>query len=113
MNNVIDQKNVDQKEIYQRIENNPRFQLLIKKRGRFSWILSAITLASYVGFIFLIAFEPQWLGTPLAEGMTITHGIPVGIGLIFMSFILTGIYTYRANGEFDRLTAEIMREVKP
>lgn len=98
--------------IYQEIENNPRFKELVQKRSRFAWLLSLITLALYVGFIFLIAFEPQWLGTPLYAGATITRGIPVGVGLIVISFVLTGIYVIRANGEFDRLTAEILREVK-
>ncbi|EKN3338444.1 DUF485 domain-containing protein [Yersinia enterocolitica] len=98
--------------IYQEIENNPRFKKLVQKRSHFAWLLSLITLALYVGFIFLIAFEPQWLGTPLYAGATITRGIPVGVGLIVISFVLTGIYVIRANGEFDRLTAEILREVK-
>ncbi|HDL8434739.1 TPA: DUF485 domain-containing protein [Yersinia enterocolitica] len=98
--------------IYQEIENNPRFKELVQKRSHFAWLLSLITLALYVGFIFLIAFEPQWLGTPLYTGATITRGIPVGVGLIVISFVLTGIYVIRANGEFDRLTAEILREVK-
>lgn len=66
----------------------------------------------YVGFIFLIAFEPQWLGNSIYTGSSVTRGIPVGVGLIVTSFILTGIYVIRANGEFDRLTAEIIREVK-
>ncbi|VTR14620.1 Inner membrane protein yjcH [Serratia fonticola] len=52
-------------DIYQRIEENPRFQELVQKRSRFAWLLSLITLALYVGFILLIAFDPQWLGTPL------------------------------------------------
>ncbi|CQH74536.1 inner membrane protein involved in acetate transport [Yersinia enterocolitica] len=98
--------------IYQEIENNPRFKELVQKRSHFAWLLSLITLALYVGFIFLIAFEPQWLGTPLYAGATITRGIPVGVGLIVISFVLTSIYVIRANGEFDRLTAEILREVK-
>lgn len=97
--------------IYQRVVNNPRFRELVEKRSRFAWLLSAITLVMYVAFIFLIAFEPQWLGTPLYEGATITRGIPVGVGLIVISFVLTGIYVFRANGEFDRLTADIIREV--
>ncbi|MEY1549518.1 DUF485 domain-containing protein, partial [Providencia manganoxydans] len=50
--------------IYQEIENNPRFKELVKKRSRFSWGLSIITLVMYVSFILLIAFYPQWLGTP-------------------------------------------------
>ncbi len=98
--------------IYQGIEENPRFKELVRKRGRFAWLLSLITLALYIGFILLIAFDPQWLGTPIAAGSTITRGIPVGVGLIVISFVLTGLYVFRANGEFDRLTAEILREVK-
>ncbi|ETS31749.1 hypothetical protein BB987_17780 [Photorhabdus temperata] len=98
--------------IYQGIENNPRFKELIEKRSRFAWLLSIITLVLYVSFIFLIAFAPEWLGTPLYAGSYITRGIPVGIGLIVVSFILTGLYVIRANGEFDRLTSQILDEVK-
>lgn len=97
--------------IYQKIEDNPRFKELVRKRSRFSWTLSIITLVLYVSFIFLIAFDPSWLGTPISEGSYITRGIPVGVGLIIISFVLTGIYVLRANGEYDRLTAEILQEV--
>ncbi|KLN95491.1 DUF485 domain-containing protein [Moellerella wisconsensis] len=98
--------------VYQEIENNPRFKELVKKRSRFSWSLSLITLVLYVSFIFLIAFDPSWLGTPISAGSYITRGIPVGVGLIVISFILTGLYVIRANGEYDRLTSEILSEVK-
>lgn len=101
MNESIDQK----------IEDNPRFKELVRKRSRFSWTLSIITLVLYVSFIFLIAFDPSWLGAPISEGSYITRGIPVGVGLIIISFVLTGIYVLRANGEYDRLTAEILQEV--
>nr|WP_314268218.1 DUF485 domain-containing protein [uncultured Moellerella sp.] len=97
--------------IYQKIEDNPRFKELVRKRSRFSWTLSIITLVLYVSFIFLIAFDPSWLGTPISEGSYITRGIPIGVGLIIISFVLTGIYVLRANGEYDRLTAEILQEV--
>gem|GEM_PF-6910058 len=38
--------------IYQGIEENPRFIELVRKRSRFAWLLSLITLALYVGFIY-------------------------------------------------------------
>ncbi len=98
-------------DIFQKIENNPRFKELVKKRGRFAWLLSIMMLVLYVSFIFLIAFVPEWLGTQLHENTTITLGIPVGIGIIFISFLLTGIYVVRANGEFDRLTSTLLNEV--
>jgi len=98
--------------IYQQIESNAHFKELVTKRQRFAFILSIIMLVVYVGFILLIAFAPTWLGTPLHPGTTVTRGIPIGIGVIVLSFLLTGLYVWRANGEFDRLNDEIIREVK-
>ena len=95
-----------------RIEQNPRFKELVHKRQAFATLLSLIMLALYVGFILLIAFAPGWLGTPLSADTNVTRGIPIGIGLIVISFLLTGIYVWRANGEFDRLTKAILKEVK-
>lgn len=98
--------------IYQKIESNPRFHELVNKRQRFAWLLSAIMLGFYLGFILLIAFEPTWLGAPISEGSSITRGIPIGMGIIIAAFVLTGIYVKRANGEFDQLNQEIIREVQ-
>ena len=98
--------------IYVRIENSARFKLLVQKRQRFALFLTLIMLILYVGFILLIAFAPDWLGTPLHEGTNVTRGIPLGVGLIVISFLLTGVYVWRANGEFDRLTKQILNEVK-
>lgn len=99
-------------EIYQQIEDSAHFRELVEKRQRFATILSIIMLIVYVGFILLIAFAPGWLGTPLHEGTSVTRGIPIGIGVIVISFVLTGVYVWRANGEFDKLTKAMMREVK-
>ncbi|XTZ40625.1 DUF485 domain-containing protein [Salmonella enterica] len=98
--------------IYQQIENSAHFRELVSKRQRFAFILSIIMLIIYVGFILLIAFAPNWLGTPLHAGTTVTRGIPIGIGVIVISFLLTGVYVWRANGEFDRLNRAVMDEVK-
>ncbi|MEZ2696252.1 DUF485 domain-containing protein [Hafnia alvei] len=98
--------------IYQRIENNPRFKELVQKRERFAWTLSWIMMILYFGFILLIAFAPGWLGTPISEGSSVTRGIPIGIGLIVVSFLSTGVYVIRANGEFDRLNHQILQEVE-
>lgn len=98
--------------IYQRIENSSLFKQLVHKRQSFALFLSSIMLVLYVGFILLIAFAPGWLGTPLHEGTNVTRGIPIGVGLIVISFVLTAIYVWRANSEFDRLTQQILSEVK-
>ncbi len=101
-----------QEAVWQQVESNPRFQELVHKRQAFALLLSIIMWVLYVGFILLIAFAPGWLGTPLHAGTNVTRGIPIGVGLIVMSFVLTGIYVWRANGEFDRLTKQILGEVK-
>jgi uncharacterized membrane protein (DUF485 family) len=92
------------------ITAHPRYRELIGARKRFAWTLTAIILFIYYGFILVIAFAPQWLGSPVAAGMTMTVGIPVGILIILSAFILTGIYVARANGQFDRLTKEIQED---
>ena len=99
-------------QICQRIENSAHFRELVAARHRFATILSLIMLVIYVGFILLIAFAPGWLGTPLHAGTSVTRGIPIGIGVIVISFVLAGIYVWRANGEFDQLTKSILSEVK-
>lgn len=62
--------------IYQRIQSDPRFQELVSKHQRFALLLALIMLVLYYGFILLIAFTPNWLGTPLHPGTSVTRGIP-------------------------------------
>ncbi len=89
---------------------NPKYQELVQKRGRFAWILSLIVLVVYFGFVLIVAFDPKLLAIKL-YGVT-TVAIPVGVAIIIMSFILTGIYVKRANSEFDDMVTEIKNSVK-
>ncbi|GAB3463434.1 DUF485 domain-containing protein [Azotobacter salinestris] len=98
--------------IYKRIGENPRFRELVARRERFAWLLSSIMLGLYFAYILIIAFVPQVLGTKLSADSATTLGMPVGIGLILLAFVLTGVYTHRANGEFDRLNQEVLDEVQ-
>jgi len=100
------------KEMIEHIRNNPKYQMLVKKRSRFAWTLSIIMLVVYYAFILTIAFDPQLLGTPLEEGKVTTIGIPVGIAIIIIAFALTGIYVKRANSEFDDLSREVKAELE-
>jgi uncharacterized membrane protein (DUF485 family) len=94
-----------------RIRREPLFRELVDKRTRFAWALSAAMLVIYFGFILVIAFAPKVLGTPIGGGV-MTVGIPVGLLVIVSAFVLTGIYVYRANSEFDPITLQIKERVK-
>lgn len=91
------------------IAANPKYQELIAKRTRFGWLLTIIMLVAFFGYIGLIAFDKEFLAQPIGEGVT-SLGIPIGLGLIFLTIFLTAVYVVRANSEFDRLTREIVEE---
>lgn len=95
---------------YKKILENQKFHELVKKRSVFAWKLSSVILIVYYTFILTIAFFPALLGRPISTGMITTIGIPIGIFIIFLSFVLTGLYVWRANTEFDKLTKELLKE---
>ena len=97
-------------EIYQRVRQNPKFTELVQRRGRFAIVLSVIVLVAYYSFMMLVAFAPNLLSIPLSDGSALTVGTPIGAAIIIVSWLLTGLYVRRANGEFDRLNAEIIEE---
>lgn len=100
------------KELVEQIKNDPNYHELVAKRNSFSLKLTITMLVVYFAFILTIAFDPKLLGAPLgADGVT-TIGIPVGMAVIVFAFILTGIYTKRANSEFDDLTNKIKNSIK-
>lgn len=92
-----------------KIEANPKYHELRRKRNSFGWLLTAIMMVVYYGYIALIAFNKPFLAQPIGAGVT-SLGIPIGLGVIVFTIAITGLYVRRANGEFDRLTAEILKE---
>lgn len=94
-------------DVYRRVEADPQFQRLVQRRSRLALTLSALVLSAYYAFMAVVAFAPGVFAAPLYEGGTLTIGVPVGAALIVGSWLLTGWYVSRANGEFDRLTHEL------
>ena len=93
----------------ERIQCNPKYQQLKRTRSRYGWTLAILMLVVYYGYIGLIAFDKEFLAKPMGAGVT-TIGIPIGMAVIVFSIVITGLYVRRANGEFDRLTREIIEE---
>ena len=93
-----------------RVLNHPAFIELRSKRSRLAARLSIAMLVIYYGFILLIAFAPASLAPPVLG--TVSLGIVLGLGVILSAIVLTGIYVWQANRDYDPLIAEIARSVK-
>ncbi|MBL8483108.1 MAG: DUF485 domain-containing protein [Rhodocyclaceae bacterium] len=92
-----------------RIKANPIYRELKQKRSSFSWVLTALTLIVYYGYILIIAFNKEFLAVKTGAGV-MTMGIPIGLGVIIFTIAITGLYVYRANGEFDEMSDRLMKE---
>ncbi|KWI99755.1 hypothetical protein WM13_26355 [Burkholderia ubonensis] len=85
------------------------YQQLVRARRRFSYVLTALMIATYYGFILLVALAPRVLATPLYRGATTTVGIAAGVAIILVAIGLTACYVLRANRSFDRAVAAILQ----
>ena len=99
-----------QSAVYARIRRNPRFAELVSKRQGFATLLSVIVLTIFYGFFMVVAFTPNVIGQRLSEGSYLTVGIAAELFMFIFFWLLTALYVKRANGEFDEITAEIVRD---
>jgi uncharacterized membrane protein (DUF485 family) len=91
------------------ILNDADFLSLVSRRNRIAWILTILELALYFGFISLVAFNKPFLGMKLTGAITI--GIPIAVGTILLSWVLTGIYIRWANQTYDTLVNNVKEKV--
>jgi uncharacterized membrane protein (DUF485 family) len=95
--------------VVDKILRNPKYQELQSKRNSFGWLLTLVMMVAYYGYIALIAFNKPFLAQPVGAGVT-SLGIPIGMGVIVFTIVITGIYVRRANSEFDALTKDILKD---
>ncbi|MEY4591202.1 MAG: hypothetical protein RIR18_97 [Pseudomonadota bacterium] len=120
-------------DINEKIQANPKFQKFVSMRNGYSIIMTVLMIVVYFGYILLIAFNKEWLATKLVPAVTqvtsnpetgeaittiisagtaTSYGIPLGVGVIVFTILLTNIYVRRANTEFDTINAEIIKEAQ-
>ena len=92
------------------IYENANFQALVRERTSFGWILTVVMLVIYFGFILLVAFGKGFLATKIGGGVT-TVGMVIGLLVILSAFVLTGIYTFRANSRYDDLAEQLRKDL--
>ena len=96
--------------VVNKIQSHPKYLELKSKRNSFGWLLTLLMMVVYYGYISLIAFNKPFLAQPISAGVT-SLGIPIGMGVIVFTIVITAIYVRRANSEFDDLTAAILKDV--
>lgn len=96
--------------MYERMRANPKFRQLVSARGRFAWTLAAVVLTMFYGFVMTVAFNPQILGQPVAEGSMLTIGVAAELFMFIFFWLLTAFYVRRANTTFDALSKEVVNE---
>lgn len=94
-------------DVVARIQANPQYQELRRKRNRLGWSLTLAMMVVYYGYISLIAWNKEFLSQHIGSGVT-TIGVPIGMAVIVFTILITGFYVYRANSEFDTLTRKVL-----
>lgn len=88
---------------------DPEFKELARQKNKVTLILTIVELVLYFGFIALIAYNKPFLSRKISEGSAITIGIPIAVGVIILSWVLTGIYIYWANNTYDEMVKRVKK----
>lgn len=103
---------MQQDDIHARIRGNPKFHAFVEKRNAYSILMAVLGALAYYGFILLVAFDKEFLASKMSAGAVTSIGIPIGVGVIVFTIIITWIYVRRANSEFDATNEEIIAEAQ-
>ncbi len=88
-----------------------KFRNFITFRNKISLILSLVVLVCYYVFVIGVGLFPEVLGYRLGPS-SITLGIILGIFLIALCIIATGLYTFLANTYFDKDQNEVLEQLE-
>lgn len=82
------------------ITRSSEFLRISRGRKLVSTVLSFIMVGAYFAYILILAKRKDWLAVEMGNGLPV--GIPVGVGLILLAWLLTGVYIMWANSSHDR-----------
>ncbi len=103
---------MSQNTVQAKIRANPKFAELVSKRTRFAVLLSLIVLVPYYTFMLLTSLQPQLFTATISDTSVITIGWPIAAVIVIVGWLLTGVYVSRANGEFDSLNEQILKDAR-
>jgi uncharacterized membrane protein (DUF485 family) len=85
------------------------FKQLVKQRWTVSIILTAIMFFSYMSFLYVLAYQKEYL-TPYVAGK-FTIGLLSALSLIVLAWILTGVYVYWANTIYNPAVEQLKNKL--
>jgi uncharacterized membrane protein (DUF485 family) len=86
------------------------FRGLVRRKWTVSVLLTVCLFAVYYGYILLIAVDKPFLARRI--GAYTTLGIPFGVAVIVLSWVLTAVYVLWANGSYDAAVKKLTEQVK-
>lgn len=86
------------------------FKDLVRSKWTISVILTACLFVLYYGFILLIAVNKPFLARKIGDFTTL--GIPLGVAVIVISWVLTAVYVLWGNRSYDDSVQSLKDQVK-
>ena len=97
--------------VYEQIRRNKNYAVMVARRRRLAGTLASVVLGVFFTFILVVAFFPKVRAQPLSDGAVTTVAVPLGLAMIVVFWLLTGVYVRRAKRDFDEMKNQILREV--
>ncbi len=92
-----------------KVLDDPDFKELMRRKNAVSLTLTIVMLVMYFGFIILIAYYKPFMSIKVSGAIPI--GIPIAMGVIVFSWVLTGVYVMWANSNYDNLVRKVIAKV--
>lgn len=80
--------------------DSAEFRRMVARRWEISIGLTVALFVIYYGYILLVAANKPFMAKKIGEVTTL--GIPLGIAVIVLSWILTAVYVSWANNVYDK-----------
>jgi len=90
--------------------DSPEFKQMVSKRWTFSIVLTITLFVIYYGYIVLIATNKPFMAQKIGEVTTL--GIPLGVAVILLSWVLTAVYVIWANKVHDPEVRDLKSKVQ-
>ena len=90
--------------------DSAEFKRMVSKRWTMSVVLTIVLFVIYYGYIVLIAADKPFMAQKIGEVTTL--GIPLGVLVILLSWVLTAVYVVWANKVHDPEVRDLKSRVQ-